>query len=272
MKLSILMAGLSTRQRPIEEQIKTQIYQQLSYRNIRETSHENIQGFHHEDVEFLRLIDNGELTSGQKRSLLTKAASGQYVCFIDDDDILSVDYVRQLYDASIKNPDVITFNLKMIRNGYERETWHFGLHPNLRAAGLMCVNHLCAWRKDLALQVNWDPLLGNSDDRLWFEPLYYKGVINTQYHINKVLYHYLYESNITVNQKTERILFTKQYFGHGLRCFLDKQTNEILIETSPRYIKAPTNPLPNSVLVRNSSNEYLYAPLNNLIHYHTVKP
>jgi len=277
MKLSILMAGIESRPRDIEKQVVEQLNRSIPHCDMEETNTDGkiliTTPLHYQSIkaEFIRFIDDGTLSSGVKRSTLTSLAKGKYICFIDDDDLLTNDYVDQLLAGCHSNADVITFNLEMFNNGVFRDRWQFGLYPNDRKKGLMCVNHLCAWKKEIATLVNWDPLLGNSDDWLWFQPLYYAGVITSQYHICKTLYKYLFYGDVTSNQRIEKINFAKQYVSRGFRCFRHKETNEILVETNPRFVKPLFTPKPNEVLVRNHKNEYLVIPLNKLIEYHSVK-
>lgn len=45
-------------------------------------------------IEVLYESDNGELTLGAKRNLLISRASGKYCCFVDDDDVISPNYLK----------------------------------------------------------------------------------------------------------------------------------------------------------------------------------
>ena len=67
------------------------------------------------DIELLYLLDNKRRTVGAKRNALFDAARGQYISFVDDDDMVAPDYVQRIHDALLKvskmEPpvDVITF-------------------------------------------------------------------------------------------------------------------------------------------------------------------
>jgi len=209
-KLTIGMPALSTRDwQIIANQVKTQI-KRLSNPN---------------DVEFLVELDNGKATSGSKRNLIMAKASGQYIAFIDDDDQLSDNYLSEIMKAIQDGPDVVTFNLKLTKlqkpkHQHNRiEIWKFGNNEQQRTRGIMTMNHLCAWRFDLARLVAWSDELGNYDDHLWFEPLFRAGVVETTKHVNQVLYNYFYHSEITANQVSEKIQYRKEYIKDGLRCW-----------------------------------------------------
>lgn len=49
------------------------------------------------DVELLYLMDNRRRSVGEKRNDMLLMARGEYVSFIDDDDLVSADYVQKIY-------------------------------------------------------------------------------------------------------------------------------------------------------------------------------
>lgn len=53
------------------------------------------------DVELLYFMDNRRRPVGAKRNALLDAARGEYISFIDDDDEVAADYVRQIHDAIV---------------------------------------------------------------------------------------------------------------------------------------------------------------------------
>lgn len=177
-------------------------------------------------VEILCEVDEG--LSGPKRQRLLEAASGEYVAFVDDDDRVADDYIGQLLAATESGADVLTFNLDFYRNGHLQETWRFGPWENQRRKGMMCLNHLCAWRREIARKVAWCPDLGHNDDHLWFEPLYRAGVVQTTCHIDMPLYEYRYAANQTVNQSRRIRQQSAEYMRGGKRCWM--VGGEIVIE------------------------------------------
>jgi glycosyltransferase involved in cell wall biosynthesis len=68
------------------------------------------------ECELLVIADNGQKTIGAKRQEGLWMARGKYVCFIDDDDTVSEDYVSKILKAIETNPDCcgiegqVTFN------------------------------------------------------------------------------------------------------------------------------------------------------------------
>lgn len=63
------------------------------------------------DVEILVLTDNRKRSVGSKRSSLLQLAQGEYLAFIDDDDLVSTDYVDVILKTLRDYPDldVLTF-------------------------------------------------------------------------------------------------------------------------------------------------------------------
>jgi glycosyltransferase involved in cell wall biosynthesis len=65
------------------------------------------------DVQLL--VDKGEafldggLSIGKKREALVSGATGKYVCFVDDDEEVSPNYLETLLRLTHRNADVITF-------------------------------------------------------------------------------------------------------------------------------------------------------------------
>src|SRR4030095_2341394 len=60
-------------------------------------------------VEHLVLLDNKKRTVGEKRDALMRAARGDYISFVDDDDMIALDYVALILQKIRLAPDVITF-------------------------------------------------------------------------------------------------------------------------------------------------------------------
>ena len=65
-------------------------------------------------------VKKGGQTIGFKRQHLLQNSTSKYVAFIDDDDIVSDDYISQIYNALKTNPDVVTFNGFITTNGLKK--------------------------------------------------------------------------------------------------------------------------------------------------------
>lgn len=172
-------------------------------------------------VECLRLCDNGERTSGQKRQELSRQATGDYVCWVDDDDLVSPDYVTRILTGCLTGVDVVGITLQMFKDYVPGEVWHFGLYPDQRSRGLMAANHLCAWKREIAERVCWTPELGYGDDQAWYGPLHAAGLAKTGVTIQEPIYRYLFSSGDTANQQKSVMDASRRYWGVGLGCYRD---------------------------------------------------
>ena len=146
-------------------------------------------------VQILSICDSKEISVGKKRNILLKESIGKYVCFIDDDDIVSPNYLIKLLEGINSNADVITFcgdyvehnkhkpfSISMIHRGNYN-------HPNIF---YRLPNHLCPVKREIALMSLFtDKNFGEDSD--------YSERINThltnEFHISDKLYFYMYDSN-----------------------------------------------------------------------------
>lgn len=150
-------------------------------------------------VEHLVLLDNRKRTVGAKRDALLRASRGKYVAYVDDDDGVSDDYVRELVAAAQQEPDVITFNQLSTVNG-ETGLVEFRLgNPNdpWTPGGLTKRNawHICAWRRRLAALSAFPPT-NYGEDWAYAAPLCMLPNLR-EVHIDKVLHYYRHDAKTT---------------------------------------------------------------------------
>lgn len=154
------------------------------------------------DVEILYLGDFKDMTTAQKRNKLLLIARGQYVSFVDDDDKVSDDYVKDLLDATKTDADVITFLGRYVTEWentlvkYHIE--HKGNH-NLKNIYTRMPNHICCIKREIAKDVGFLPNLNVGEDYEFSVRLRRK--IKTAHHINKELYYYHYNHEISETLK-----------------------------------------------------------------------
>jgi glycosyltransferase involved in cell wall biosynthesis len=175
-KLSILICSLSSRADKLQR-LMTVLEPQLN-----------------EHTELLIKTDNGEIPIGKKRNILLDESTGDYVAFVDDDDLVSDDYVRKILDAIQTNPDccgmqgVITFqgrNPRMFIHSLKYKEWFEKNNVYYR-----CPNHLNPVKRSIALQVKF-PETNFGEDRDFSTRLY--PLLKEERFISGVIYHYLYE-------------------------------------------------------------------------------
>jgi len=150
-------------------------------------------------VEHLMFVDNKKRTVGEKRDALLVAARGKYVAFVDDDDVVSDDYVSEIVKAAESNPDVITFLQGCSVDGQQGDIEFRLGNPNepFIPGGTAKRNawHVCAWRRKLAILSHF-PASNYGEDWAFAEKLCKLPNLR-EVHINKVLHFYRHSSATT---------------------------------------------------------------------------
>jgi glycosyltransferase involved in cell wall biosynthesis len=147
-------------------------------------------------VEFLVDPRNRTVPTGRKRNDLIRQAQGKYVCFVDDDDNVSGDYVDEILKAAEQDPDVITFCGWMTTDGRQPVDWVIKLGEEYEARNGIIYrfpNHLAVIRKEYAERISFPPIYQQEDYR-WAVSMRNSGLLKTEVHIPKKLYHYDYHT------------------------------------------------------------------------------
>ena len=176
MKLSILICSLASRRERLASLLSI-----LSPQII-------------DGVEILVGIDDGSQKIGIKRNRLVQSATGRYVCFIDDDDEVSDDYVSQIMIGLGADVDHVAIGGIMTTNGREphefRSSKDYTLHEK-DGVYYRGVQHLGVIKRDLALQCPFPPI-SFEEDRKFSEAI--TPLIHTEYQVQKPIYFYRYQN------------------------------------------------------------------------------
>ena len=189
MKLSILVCTLPQR---FEQ------YEELRYNLLEQM------GDYSEQVELLT-DDHQTDTIGTKRNRLLKEASGEYVCFIDDDDDVSSSYIRTIMEALHANPGVDCCSLRGVItwDGARPEIFEHSVtyhayktndSPEAHVKYERFPNHLNTIKSSIAKKFSF-PEINHGEDTDWATQIHLTGKIKTEAYIDKVLYHYLFIPN-----------------------------------------------------------------------------
>lgn len=139
------------------------------------------------------------IPTGTKRNDMYAKAQGQYVCSVDCDDWIATDYVEQIITA-IKSgsPDVVTFCGWYTENGRNHLDWTIKLgekyearHEDGKYQIFRWPNHLAVMKKELATRVKFRDVW-HGEDYQWSEQIMKQRLLQTEVHIPKQLYHYIY--------------------------------------------------------------------------------
>lgn len=150
-------------------------------------------------VEILWLGDNCSMTVGEKRNKLLGLAKGDYVCFVDDDDMVEDEYLCRILRGVEQNPDVVCFDIGFSNAelGGPEIPAVFSIHNvfnrNFKRKRVRMPNHLMAVKREHALKVGFtEKSFGEDTDY----GLRLRGsskatcLLKTEYHCGKILYHY----------------------------------------------------------------------------------
>lgn len=154
------------------------------------------------NVEVLVAKDNGEDSIGSKRNQLLANCSGEYVVFVDDDDVVSDDYVEQILKALETKPDVVGIHLLHYEDGQHKGLTYHSLkynswwdeqnkeNPNLRNY-YRNPNHLNPVKKMHAIRTMF-PSINMGEDKEYSKNLL--KYLKTESYIEKPIYTYLFRS------------------------------------------------------------------------------
>ena len=145
-----------------------------------------------DDVEILIEVDDKQISIGAKRNILLKRAKGDYISFVDDDDMVAEDYVSKILKAIETNPDCCGVEGYVIHKR-RRKSSKF-IHSiqykewfEKKGIYYRCPNHLSPVRRELALRVMF-PNLSYGEDRIYSNSLL--KFLKTEVYIDGQIYYY----------------------------------------------------------------------------------
>lgn len=146
----------------------------------------------------IRFHDAGRsvMSTGEKRNKLLESAEGDYFCFIDDDDVVPEYYISEMLNAISQNPDVITFIGYMTTDRQNRQDFTIKLGSEYVTRNnhhYRFPNHLCAFKRELVGHVKF-PHINVGEDYQWAKRIHDLKILKSEVHINKVMYHYDFNS------------------------------------------------------------------------------
>jgi hypothetical protein len=224
----------------------------------------------HRDVELLIEEDNGQVPSGEKRNRLIRRSTGRYFCFIDDDDLVTGDYVRWIREGCRSGADVVSFRIERTGNDRPRQVHRLSIHhrdgQRLPDGELgMAANQLCAWRREVGTAVAFPPHLGYNDDVFWYTPLLASGLVRSEHHVPRILYKYRYDHANTVNQRRDRVCHTHRWAQGGVECFRHRDGGIVVAVSGRRHM-----PTGSTIRVRDRHNRVHDWPRGELRRFCTV--
>jgi glycosyltransferase involved in cell wall biosynthesis len=149
MILSILICAVEIEERQIKlKKLVSELHRQIS------------KNYAEEIVEILIDADNMTKSVGQKRNDLISKAKGHFVCFIDDDDFITENYLSTILHHLNIGIDILLIGISHIENGINKTK----ILPSLFIDNLTTNDvvfktnhfHLCPHKKSIAELVSFD--------------------------------------------------------------------------------------------------------------------
>lgn len=150
-----------------------------------------------DDVEVKVMFSDPLHTLGENRQIMIENAQGEYVNFIDDDDMVPSDYVAKIYPL-LNGVDYVGFPVKVFRGGlFWQMSYHSLKHRDWKTWGdtaFRDISHLNPMKRTLAIQGNME---GNhGEDGRWAKRLRELGIVKTENYIPEPMYFYYSRPNI----------------------------------------------------------------------------
>lgn len=149
------------------------------------------------DVEVIYYMDDKVLSIGQKRNILMRFANGEYLNFIDDDDLISDTYFKVILSGIDTGADAIELkgiitedgmNPKLFIHSMKYDHWFEKDNVYYRNN-----NHLSPIKSYIAKQMKF-PETNNGEDHDYSKQLHASGLIKTEYPVSEPYYFYEYRS------------------------------------------------------------------------------
>ncbi len=156
-------------------------------------------------VQVLWSGDNLSMSIGEKRNHLLDNAKGEWICFVDDDDSISENYIDVLLKAIDDHPDktVITFLGHQTTDGRQDLDFRYDVklgrnHKKMigdKRWKVMLPDHLCCWNKSQVTARFPNKSLGEDHDYARAMAMTYTE--EDQVILEKYLYTYNYDKETT---------------------------------------------------------------------------
>lgn len=136
----------------------------------------------------------GTITIGRKRNNLLTKSLGDYICYVDDDDLVSPNYIEEIVKAIDKSPDCIGFEIACDMDGKKynaASSMKYDWTENVDGYKYVrSIYHKTPVKREIALKAMFP-------DKSFGEDYEYsmriKPFLSKEIFINKVLYYYNYK-------------------------------------------------------------------------------
>lgn len=147
----------------------------------------------------IRVHDSSAYPIGRKRNDLLQAALGEYVAFVDDDDEIAPNYISVLMQATETGCDCASLKGMYYVDGKENGIFEHSIKyskwetTNGKIKYLRFPNHLNMIKASIAKQFIF-PEKNHGEDFDWSQNIHRAKVLQTEYYIPEIIYHYKFIS------------------------------------------------------------------------------
>jgi hypothetical protein len=154
-----------------------------------------------DSVTIVSIKDNRVDSVGKKRNQLIQLADADYICFVDDDDKVSDDYVCKQYTVCMEGSDCGSLTGEITFEGLNPKPFIHSLdytyYTEDAKAYYRPPNHLNVIKREIAMQVPF-PEISNGEDTDF--SLRIRPLLKTETKTMGCIYHYLYSPSKTATQ------------------------------------------------------------------------
>jgi hypothetical protein len=171
------------------------------------------------NIELISLFDNKKRTIGRKRQNMIDIIQGEYVCFIDDDDRISDDYIKLIMDTLDNNPntDCVVFWSCINQPNMEDKIVKFGFEEG---NNLPC--HVHVWKSSIVKKYEYKNI-NHGEDNDWINRA--KNDIHHLSKINKILYYY----DARYNTTSETVGLSEEIIKKNINKILNNAISEEIV-------------------------------------------
>ena len=178
--LSILICSVDTEERQAKlKKLISELNRQIS------------KNYAEEVIEIIIDTDNMEKSVGKKRNDLIEKAQGEFICFIDDDDFISENYLSTILYHLNSGIDILLIAIEHIENGVNKPKIIPSLYiDNLNTGEAVFKTnhfHLCPHKKSIARNVLFE-WVNFAEDMLYSQKMVKH--INNYFLISEPIYIY----------------------------------------------------------------------------------
>jgi glycosyltransferase involved in cell wall biosynthesis len=147
------------------------------------------------DQYFIEIIinDEKEITIGHKRNNLLRFASGKYVCFADDDDMVMPEFIGEVINCLIGDYDCASLKGKFYQDGIFKNHFVHSIEYNDYSSEndilVRPPNHLNIIRTEIAKKFTF-PNKDYGEDTEWAMKIVESGMLKKEFKVLKPLYYY----------------------------------------------------------------------------------